>query len=68
MIKKTLFFASLALMVSCQDSIYEFEMDSQTEKQTRSVELSTEDYYWFGEEKIPIREVPNKSFVLLLLS
>lgn len=64
MIKKTLFFASLALMVSCQDSIYEFEMDCQTEKQTRSVELSTEDYYWFGEEKIPIREVPNKSFVL----
>lgn len=61
---KTLLLAILAFMVSCQDSMHEFEVDTQAEKQTRSVEIVTGDYYWFGEEKIPVRRDEAKTFVL----
>lgn len=65
--KYLLFVASLTLglmITSCQDDKAEFlELDAAN---TRAdiTESEITDYYWYRENRIPIKRVPNKSFVI----
>ncbi len=66
--RKSLYlFASLTLglmITSCQDDKTEFLESDKAITRANLEESEITDYYWYREKKIPIKQVPNKSFVI----
>ena len=62
-------FIPLALtMFSCQDDMKIFSEINEVNTRTVGEDSEKMDYYWYRGEKMPIKQVPNKSYIIIKAS
>ena len=62
-------FISLTLtLISCQDDLKVFSETYEATTRTEGEDSGQMDYYWYRGEKMPIKRVPNKSYIIFKAS
>lgn len=64
---KRIFLTSFILLVafsSCQDTFEELNLSDKDYAITRSMESEYTDYYWFYDQKLPLKIIENQSYVI----
>lgn len=65
---KRIFLTSFILLVafsSCQDTFEELNLSDKDYAITRSMESEYTDYYWFYDQKLPLKIIENQSYVIV---